>query len=80
MIVTLNQDEMAELFKQDASRRDGGGYQRKIVSFQERLNKTTGDLALMADDIEWLSYGSSNKGTVRRRKRHVTSTTICNHL
>jgi hypothetical protein len=58
MIVTLNPEEMAELFRQDETRR-GGGWQRKLISFQQKLNKTTGELALMPDDIEFIKkYGS----------------------
>lgn len=56
--VTLNQDEAAELFKQDEAKR-GGGWQRRIISFQQRLNKTTGELPLTDDDVEWIKkYGS----------------------
>ena len=59
MLVTLNQAEIAELFKQDEAKRGGGGWQARIVKFQQRLNKTTGDLALTDDDVEWIKkYGS----------------------
>jgi hypothetical protein len=60
MLVILNQSEMAELFKQDESRRDGGGYQRRIVSFQERLNKSTGELTLTDDDVAWIKRHGSH--------------------
>jgi hypothetical protein len=68
MIVVLNQGEMSELFRQDAAGREGGGWQRRIVSFQERLNKTTGELSLTADDIDWIRRHGSHpeKGSWQR--------------
>jgi site-specific DNA-methyltransferase (adenine-specific) len=62
MLVILSQAEMSELFKQDAAGREGGGWQRKIVSFQERLNKTSGELSLTADDIDWIKNHASHPG------------------
>ena len=59
LLVTLNSQETAELFKQDEAKRSGGGWQARIVSFQQRINKTTGTLALTEDDVEWIKkYGS----------------------
>jgi site-specific DNA-methyltransferase (adenine-specific) len=49
VLAILNQDEMSALLKQDDGTRE-----RRIVSFQERLNKTTGQLALTADDLDWI--------------------------
>ena len=68
VLVILNESEMSELFKQDAAGREGGGWQRKIVSFQERLNKTTGELSLTADDIDWIKRHGSHpeKGSWQR--------------
>jgi site-specific DNA-methyltransferase (adenine-specific) len=58
LLVRLNAEETAELFRQDAARRDGGGWQSRIVAFQQRLNKTTGELALTEDDVSWIkTYG-----------------------
>jgi site-specific DNA-methyltransferase (adenine-specific) len=54
VLVVLNQTESEVLFRQDEARRDGGGYQRRIVSFQERLNKSTGELTLTDDDVQWI--------------------------
>jgi site-specific DNA-methyltransferase (adenine-specific) len=59
VIVTLNVEETAHLFRQDAAQRAGGGWQARFVSFQQRLNKTTGQLALTDDDVAWITkYGS----------------------
>jgi len=60
MRVVLNKQEMEALFRQDEAGRDGGGYQRRIVSFQERTNKTTGELILADDDIEWIKRHGSH--------------------
>lgn len=58
-IVQLNQGEITELFRQDEAKRGGVGWQAKIVAFQQRLNKTTGELALTDEDEAWIKrYGS----------------------
>jgi site-specific DNA-methyltransferase (adenine-specific) len=62
VLVVLNQEEIAELFKQDEAKRGDGGWQARFVKFQQRLNKTTGELALTDDDVEWIKkYGSQPK-------------------
>ena len=59
MFVTLNQDEISELFKQDEAKRGGGGWQSRLVKFQQMVNKTTGELSLTDDDVAWIKkYGS----------------------
>jgi site-specific DNA-methyltransferase (adenine-specific) len=59
LLVKLNPEETAELFKQDEAKRGGGGWQARIVSFQQKLNKSTGELPLTDDDVEWIKkYGS----------------------
>jgi len=58
-IVQLNQAEITELFRQDEAKRGGSGWQAKIVSLQQRLNKSTGELALTDEDEAWIKrYGS----------------------
>jgi site-specific DNA-methyltransferase (adenine-specific) len=59
LIVTLNQAETAELFKQDEAKRGGSGWQARFVSFQQKLNKTTGRLALTDDDVAWIKKYAS---------------------
>jgi site-specific DNA-methyltransferase (adenine-specific) len=60
MRVVLDRREMEQLFRQDESQRDGGGWQRKIVGFQERLNKTTGELVLSDEDVVWIKRHGSH--------------------
>jgi site-specific DNA-methyltransferase (adenine-specific) len=59
MLVTLHRDEVVQLFRQDEAKRSAGGWQARLVAFQQRLNKTTGDLPLTDDDVAWIrKYGS----------------------
>lgn len=59
VLVTLNQGEVAALFRQDEARRGDGGWQARLVSFQQRLNRSTGELALTDDDVAWIRrYGA----------------------
>jgi site-specific DNA-methyltransferase (adenine-specific) len=59
VLVVLSKDEMAMLFRQDEEKRTAGGWQSRIVSFQQRLNKSTGELALTEEDVAWIKrYGS----------------------
>lgn len=60
VLLTLNAAEMAELFKQDETKRDGGGWQRKIVLFQTKINKSTGEIALNEADVEWIKKHGSH--------------------
>jgi site-specific DNA-methyltransferase (adenine-specific) len=60
MRVVLDRREMEQLFRPDESQRDGGGWQRKIVGFQERLNKTTGELVLSDEDVVWIKRHGSH--------------------
>jgi site-specific DNA-methyltransferase (adenine-specific) len=58
-VVQLNREEISELFRQDEAKRGSGGWQAKIVAFQQRLNKSTGELALTDEDEAWIKrYGS----------------------
>ncbi|WP_349934744.1 site-specific DNA-methyltransferase [Acetobacter sp. A11-2] len=50
--IILTQDEMKLLLQQDPSTRQDGGFQSLLVSLQERLNKTTGELTLENSDLE----------------------------
>ena len=52
MDLTLNRDEIQELLKQDPATEKDGGWQGLLVGFQKRLNKTTGHLTLVAEDLE----------------------------
>ena len=54
LLVVLDREETAELFKQDEAKRSGGGWQSRIVAFQQKLNKSTGELALTDDDVAWI--------------------------
>ena len=71
VILALNQAEIAELFRQDEAKRSGGGWQARLVAFQQRLNKTTGELPLTEDDITWITkYGSRPAGGSWQRWIH----------
>lgn len=50
--IILTQDEMKLLLLQDPSTRQDGGFQNLLISLQERLNKTTGELTLEGSDLE----------------------------
>ncbi len=51
MRVTVNQTEMVEILKQDPLTKKDGGFQGLMISLQEALNKTTGELTLTADHL-----------------------------
>lgn len=51
MDVILTAEEIAELDKQDPATARDGGYQGLLVSLQRRVNRSTGQLTLTADDI-----------------------------
>jgi site-specific DNA-methyltransferase (adenine-specific) len=59
MRVILNAHEMEQLFRQIGSQQQDAAWQRKLVSLQERLNKTTGELVLSADDLRWIREHAS---------------------
>ncbi len=65
--VILDRHEMEQLFRQDGSQREAASWQRKLVSLQERLNKTTGELMLSAEDLQWIREHASpsTKGSLR---------------
>ncbi len=52
--VVLDRHAMEQLFRQDGAQQEGAAWQRKLASLQERLNKTTGELMLSADDLQWI--------------------------
>ena len=45
---------MEQLFRSDPAQQDTTVWRRKIVAFQERLNKTTGELVLSDGDVDWI--------------------------
>jgi hypothetical protein len=49
--VRLTQSEIHELDKQDPATAGDGGFQSLMVSLQERVIRTSGDLHLTADDL-----------------------------
>jgi len=51
MDVTLTPPEIAEIDKQDPATSADGGYQSLLVSLQGRIDRTTGQLHLTADDL-----------------------------
>jgi hypothetical protein len=51
MDVILTAAEIAELDKQDAATAADGGYQSLLVSLQQRVDRASGKLTLMADDL-----------------------------
>jgi site-specific DNA-methyltransferase (adenine-specific) len=59
LLLSLNREEIVEIFRQDETDGGGNGWQARLISFQQRLNKTTGQLALMEDDVAWIrKFGS----------------------
>lgn len=50
--ITLNQDEIDELLKQDPATASEGGFQALLVKLQGRLNRTSGLLHLDDDDLK----------------------------
>lgn len=52
MNVVLNEAEYEVLLRQDPTTRDNGGYQRFLVSLQERTNEQTMELELTDEDLE----------------------------
>lgn len=50
--VTLTPSEIAVLMRQDPSRKNRGGWQRLIVTLQEKLDAATGALFLDRKDLE----------------------------
>jgi len=51
MLITLNQDEISILDRQDPSTRTNGGFQSFLVSLQERLDRDTGEISLTDKDL-----------------------------
>jgi hypothetical protein len=51
MDVNLAAAEIAELDKQDPAKASDGGYQGLMVSLARRIDRSTGDLHLTADDL-----------------------------
>lgn len=50
--VMLTTGEMSVLMKQDPSRKNRGGWQRLIVTLQEKLDAATGSILLDRKDLE----------------------------
>ena len=66
--VVLDRHAMEQLFRQDGAQQEGTAWQRKLVSFQERLNKTTGELILSADDLQWIREHVSRSANGSKHK------------
>ena len=72
MNVILNTDEINTLYRQDPAHGGDGGWQRRFVTFQQRLNKTTGELPLTDDDVAWIKkYGSRPEDGSWQRWMHA---------
>ena len=52
MKITLNEQEVLALLRQDPSTRGQGGFQNLMLNLQDRLNKSTHELTLTGADIE----------------------------
>ena len=52
MKITLNEEEVLALLRQDPSTRGQGGFQNLMLNLQDRLNKSTCELTLTDADIE----------------------------
>ncbi|TAK16586.1 MAG: aspartyl-tRNA synthetase [Acidobacteria bacterium] len=48
----LNRDEREELFRQDPATRNDGGFQRFMVSLQQKYRPGTEEIRLEDDDID----------------------------
>lgn len=72
MDVVLNPSEIAELDKQDPATASDGGFQGLMVSLQGRVDRTTGQLRLTADDLRRIpmyAFDYRNGGWEDRLKR-----------
>ena len=69
MKVTLNPIEISVLMRQDAATKYGGGYQRLLVSFQEKLNHETGELELSEAHLDRISRYAFKYGNGGREDR-----------
>lgn len=56
MLVMLNEEELSVLFKQDPSKKNGGGFQRFLVNLQEKTDRTTGAVELSEDDLKKIPH------------------------
>lgn len=52
MHVTLTPSETTVLFRQNPKTSQDGGFQGFLVSLQNRINRTTGEIELTAQDLE----------------------------
>ena len=52
MHVILTQSEITVLLRQNPETSQDGGFQGFLVSLQDRVNRTTGELELTAQDLE----------------------------
>ncbi len=52
--VKLSREEIADLFHLNRIQRDRGGFQRFLVSLQDRINRQTGVLELSGADIDFI--------------------------
>jgi hypothetical protein len=70
--VTLDTNEIDEIDKQDPSTAKDGGFQGLMVSLQKRINRSTGQLHLTADDLRRIpmyAFDYRNGGWEDRLKR-----------
>jgi hypothetical protein len=70
--VILTAPEIAELFLQPAATKADGGYQSLLVALQEKINRSTGELALDAGDVERIRRYAFNYGNGRGEDGLVT--------
>jgi site-specific DNA-methyltransferase (adenine-specific) len=57
--IILDRREMEQLFHYDAAQQHANGWRPRIVAFQERLNKSTGELVLSETDVDWIKRNAS---------------------
>jgi len=62
MKILLNAEETGVLLKQDPATRGQGGWQNLMLNFQDRLNKTTGELSLGDSDLDNIRRYAFSRG------------------
>ncbi len=63
MEIILNSVEIAEIDRQDPSKEKDGGFQGLLVRFQRRIDRPTGRLVLVPQDIQRIqNYAFAKSG------------------
>jgi hypothetical protein len=76
--VVLNDDEIAEIDKQDPATKGDGGFQTLLVSLQSRIDRATGRLSLTLRDLQRIREYAFNygRGTWENRLRVAFERTL----